>query len=75
MFGSDWFMLALLPESDKFLGQYRRIFEDHFSDKYERFLGGNALTFLGFDDTANANCQRTRATYERHGADIPSWLS
>ncbi|HSK24482.1 MAG TPA: amidohydrolase family protein [Egicoccus sp.] len=74
MFGTDWFMLAILPEHDQFLDRYDELYRAAFGDEAtEAFLGGTALRFLGFDDPANANAQRVRRRYA--GLDVPDWLA
>lgn len=77
MFGSDWYMLAAMPEADRFLATYRKAYQQAFgAAKTRRFLGANALRFLGFDDAQNPNNQRVRARYERHApANLPAWLA
>ena len=76
MFGSDWYMLATHPDYRNFLADYERHYRDRFGDeRTERFLGGNALTFLGFDDPTNANNRRLVARYRRFEADLPHWLA
>ena len=76
MFGSDWYMLASHPDHRNFLADYERHYRSRFGDeRAERFLGGNALTFLGFDDPTNANNRRLVARYRRFEADLPHWLA
>jgi predicted TIM-barrel fold metal-dependent hydrolase len=76
MYGSDWYMLALHPECERFLDTYRELFERRFgSEATAAFMGNTALRFLGFGDVANQNAQRLRARYERFAPDrIPTWL-
>lgn len=67
MYGSDWYMLAALPEHEEFLDNYESLYRARFDDAAtDDFLGGNALRFPGFDDAANKNAQRLRARYEEH---------
>ena len=74
MFGTDWYMLAILPEHDQFLDRYEQAYRARFGDaRTDAFLGGNALRFLGFDDPANANARRLRDRYAGH--DLPDWLA
>lgn len=74
MFGTDWFMLAILPEHDQFLDRYEQLYREAFGDEATRaFMGGTALRFLGFDDPANANAERVRRRYA--GLDAPDWLA
>jgi predicted TIM-barrel fold metal-dependent hydrolase len=76
MYGSDWFMVAIHPEYERFLSVYRDLFGRFGPERTDRFLGGNALTFLGFDDPSNKNAQRLLARYQRFAPDrIPSWLA
>ena len=77
MFGTDWFMLAIHREHEDFLDQYRDAYRSRFGDaRTESFLGSNALAFLGFDSTSNANNQRLRQRYETYAPDrIPDWLA
>jgi predicted TIM-barrel fold metal-dependent hydrolase len=75
MYGSDWFMVAIHPEYEQFLGRYTELFGRFGSERTDRFLGGNALSFLGFDDPSNKNAQRLLARYQRFAPDrVPSWL-
>jgi predicted TIM-barrel fold metal-dependent hydrolase len=74
MFGTDWYMLAILPEHDQFLDRYEQAYRDRFGDaRTEAFLGANALRFLGFDDAGNANNRRARDRYR--GQALPDWLA
>jgi predicted TIM-barrel fold metal-dependent hydrolase len=77
MYGSDWYMVAVQPEHQEFLSEYRRRYQDRFgADHTARFLAGNALAFLGFDDPGNANNRRLRERYRRFGrGDLPEWLA
>jgi predicted TIM-barrel fold metal-dependent hydrolase len=77
MYGSDWFMLAILPKHEAFLDNYRNLYRNRFGNSTtEQFLGKNALTFLGFDDPDNANTKRLRKRYETHAPDrMPAWLA
>jgi predicted TIM-barrel fold metal-dependent hydrolase len=74
MFGSDWYMLAILPDHEQFLVSYEQAYRDRFgAARTDAFLGANALRFLGFDDPGNANNQRVRDRYNGH--DLPDWLA
>jgi predicted TIM-barrel fold metal-dependent hydrolase len=77
MFGSDWYMVALHPEADRFLSAYRALYEGRFGAEVGRgFMGGTALRFLGFNDPANANALRLRTRYEGFApARMPTWLA
>lgn len=77
MFGTDWYMLALHPRHEDFLATYESEFRQRFGDdRTQRFLGGNALSFLGFGEQQNQNAQRLRARYERYAPErTPEWLS
>jgi predicted TIM-barrel fold metal-dependent hydrolase len=77
MFGSDWFMLASLPNHQQFLDTYRDLFEQQFGQPAtQNFLGGNALRFLGFADPGTKNADRLRDHYRRHASsDTPRWLA
>lgn len=83
MYGSDWSMLALLPETKQFRRRYEELFRDQFGDDAtERFMGAAALEFLGFSpqavsstpDQENQNAKRLRERYTRHQAARPAWL-
>lgn len=74
MFGTDWFMLAILPEHHLFLERYEDLYRTAFGDAAtEAFLAGTALRFLGFDDATNGNAQRLLRRYD--GRDVPHWLA
>lgn len=75
MYGSDWYMVAIHPRHDAFLTTYRDLYQQRFGDAgTERFLGGNALAFLGFDPL-NKNGERLLARYERFApGSVPPWL-
>jgi predicted TIM-barrel fold metal-dependent hydrolase len=77
MFGSDWYMVALHPDADRFLTEYRALYEGRFgADAGAAFMGGTALRFLGFDDAENANAMRLRARYDRFAPTrVPPWLA
>jgi predicted TIM-barrel fold metal-dependent hydrolase len=77
MYGSDWFMVALLPDHERFLATYRSLYRARFGiSRTRRFLGRNALRFLGFDDPGNKNAQRLAAFYARHAPGRePAWLA
>ena len=71
-------MEAIHPEPDEFLENYRNAFDKHLGDAGHggRFLGANALHFLGFDDPTNQNNNRLRARYDgSHPDRVPSWLA
>lgn len=75
MFGTDWFMVASHRHHEEFLTRMRSEYEARFDPAaVERFLGGAALSFLGFDDPTNRNNQRLRARYDRGGFARPGWL-
>lgn len=75
MFGTDWFMVATHRDFEEFLTRFRKAYEDNFEpDEVEAFLGGSALSFLGFDDETNKNNIRLRARYEQAGFTRPDWL-
>jgi predicted TIM-barrel fold metal-dependent hydrolase len=75
MFGSDWFMEALHPESDDFLSQYEDFFAKVRNSDQEGFLGGRALKFLGFGDSENRNNARLWNRYQQFApARTPAWL-
>ncbi|HEX5936594.1 MAG TPA: amidohydrolase family protein [Actinomycetota bacterium] len=77
MYGSDWFMVAIHPESEEFLDTYERLFRDRFDAAITAdFLGGAARRFLGFDDPSNKNTLRLRERYRRFAPRrVPGWLS
>jgi predicted TIM-barrel fold metal-dependent hydrolase len=78
MYGTDWFMEAIHPQPERFLQSYRAAYDRHFGDRAAtaRFMGDNALRFLGFDDPANKNAVRLRARYDRFApGQAPAWLA
>lgn len=77
MYGSDWLMLAILPKHDEFRQGYQSLYDEAFREpvRTERFMGGAALSFLGFDDPTNPNNQRLRARYLAAVAETPTWLA
>ena len=75
MYGSDWYMLALLPNWPLFIHEYRQRYSDTFGQPAAgRFMGGAALEFLGFTTPGNRNRDRLLARYQRVGAALPAWL-
>jgi hypothetical protein len=77
MYGSDWYMLALYPEWEKFLSTYGDLYRAKFgADATDAFLGGNALRFLGFGDPDNENNRRLWERYQRYAPNrVPGWLA
>ena len=77
MYGSDWYMLAILPNLDRFMEDYRSAYAVAFgSTATESFMGERALAFLGFDDPANRNAIRLRERYETYAPHrLPDWLA
>jgi len=77
MYGSDWFMLAAVPDNEGFLATYSELFRAEFGDAAtDRFLGGAARSFLGFDREDNKNRKRLVKRYEEHAPGrTPSWLT
>ena len=81
MYGTDWYMLAILPNLDTFMDTYRTAYQDTFPKEtfpgaVDAFFGDRALSFLGFDDAQNRNCVRLRTRYEKYAPmRMPSWLS
>jgi predicted TIM-barrel fold metal-dependent hydrolase len=77
MYGSDWFMVAMQPGYEKFLREYQDNYTAAFDEEMaSKFLGGNALSFLGFDDPANKNTLRLAARYKKFAPDRkPAWLA
>jgi predicted TIM-barrel fold metal-dependent hydrolase len=78
MYGTDWFMEAIHPQPERFLESYRAAYDRHLGDPAAtaRFMGGNALGFLGFDDPDNKNAVRLRARYVRFAPErVPAWLA
>jgi predicted TIM-barrel fold metal-dependent hydrolase len=75
MFGTDWFMVASHRHHEEFLTRFRREYEARFdAGAVAAFLGGTALSFLGFDDPSNKNNRRLRARYDQGGFPRPAWL-
>lgn len=75
MFGTDWYMLASHRDYEEFLRRVRDTYAATFTDGVDRFMGGAALSFLGFDDPANQNNRRLRARYEHFRFPVPGWLA
>jgi predicted TIM-barrel fold metal-dependent hydrolase len=77
MFGSDWFMVALHKDHERFLETYEQEFKARFgAEPTSDFLGGTARRFLGFDEPNNRNAKRLHARYEQFAPDrVPSWLA
>jgi predicted TIM-barrel fold metal-dependent hydrolase len=76
MYGTDWFMLAIYPDWEKFLSTYRDLYRAKFDEEEtDDFLGGNALRFLGFGDPANENNRRLWQRYQTYAPNqVPDWL-
>lgn len=76
MYGTDWYMLAVYPEWQKFLSTYRDLYRDKLgAGPADDFMGGNALRFLGFGDPGNKNNRRLWDRYERYAPGrAPAWL-
>ncbi|MFC7496297.1 MULTISPECIES: amidohydrolase family protein [unclassified Nocardioides] len=77
MYGSDWYMLAILPNVDDFMADYRGAYAAEFgANATDEFMGERALAFLGFDDPKNKNAVRLRERYERYAPHrMPAWLA
>jgi predicted TIM-barrel fold metal-dependent hydrolase len=77
MYGTDWFMLAIFPDWEKFLSTYRDLYRAKFDEaETDAFLGGNALRFLGFGDPANENNRRLWQRYQTYAPNqVPGWLA
>ncbi|MFK4084168.1 amidohydrolase family protein [Kribbella sp. NPDC020789] len=77
MYGTDWYMVAIYPEWEKFLRTYRDLYRDKLGQgPVDDFMGGNALRFLGFGDPGNKNNRRLWDRYERYAPDrTPAWLA
>lgn len=77
MFGSDWYMLAIQPDHDRFLSTYRTAYRQRFgTSRTNAFLGRNALRFLGFSDKRSKSAVRLTARYQAHApANHPRWLA
>lgn len=77
MYGSDWYMLAILPNLNDFVTHYTTAYRQKFGEPaVHDFLGARALSFLGFDDPKNKNRQRLRDRYDRYAPDsMPKWLT
>ena len=74
LFGTDWYMEAINPRAEDFVETWRTRYRAEFGDEAaERFLGHNALAFLGFTP-GTKNAQRLEARYARFGVPAPSWL-
>lgn len=77
LYGSDWYMLAILPNLDDFMSHYREAYQEAFGGSATTaFFGSRALSFLGFDSPANQNCVRLRARYTKYASErMPGWLA
>ena len=75
LFGTDWFMVASHHRYPQFLTEIRDRYAERFPNDVDAFMGGNALSFLGFDDPANGNTVRLRARYAQHLVTPPAWLA
>ncbi|WP_185445123.1 amidohydrolase family protein [Kribbella qitaiheensis] len=77
MYGTDWFMLAIYPDWEKFLSTYRDLYRAKFdAAATDAFLGGNALRFLGFGDPTNKNNRRLWQRYQTYAPNqLPDWLA
>jgi predicted TIM-barrel fold metal-dependent hydrolase len=75
MFGTDWYMAASQAGYERFLDALRDTYQARFDTGLDRFLGGAALSFLGFDDPANHNNRRLHARYQAHRFAPPPWLA
>ncbi|WP_432877208.1 amidohydrolase family protein [Kribbella sp. CA-245084] len=77
MYGTDWFMLAIYPDWDRFFTTYRDLYRDKLgAGPTNDFLGTNALHFLGFGDPTNQNNRRLWEWYAKYAADhTPAWLA
>lgn len=74
MYGSDWYMAARHAGFEGLLDLTREAYAARFGDLESRFLGGAALSFLGFDDAANHNRQRLVNRCAALGVEPPVWL-
>ena len=77
MFGSDWYMVAIHPEHDRFLDQYEDAYQATFKDDKatDAFLGGTAMRFLGLDKASSGNSKRLADRYARYApGKEPDWL-
>jgi amidohydrolase family protein len=77
MYGSDWFMDKLNPGG---ASQYLQTLEAAVGAEVppatlERFLGTNALEFLGLNDPASGNSRRLRQFYAGLKVSPPRWLA
>jgi predicted TIM-barrel fold metal-dependent hydrolase len=75
MFGTDWFMVASHHEFESFFSTVRTAYAARFPQSLDRFMGGAAISFLGFDDPDNANTRRVRARFGSLGMTPPTWLA
>ena len=80
MFGTDWYMVANHRDFKEFLVEFRSEYgkafpENQFPGARDDFMGGNALRFLGFDDSHSKNTQRVVKRYRDLNAAIPGWLT
>jgi predicted TIM-barrel fold metal-dependent hydrolase len=75
MFGTDWYMVASHRDHEQFLDALRDMYQAHFDTGLDRFMGGAALSFLGFDDPTNLNNQRLHTRYHTLGFTPPPWLT
>lgn len=80
MFGSDYWMNTLAPDHHDYLTGFDRHYGEAFGDDArDRFMGGNALRWLGITgendrpDRENANRRRLVTFYGPH--PLPGWLT
>lgn len=80
LYGSDWWMNEFEGSPERYYDNVRDIFQAHFPERLDDFMGGNALRFLGFrkqDGTVNdcnPNWQRLVKYYKKSGCKKPGWL-
>jgi predicted TIM-barrel fold metal-dependent hydrolase len=75
MFGTDWYMVASHDGYERFHDRVRADYASRFPGSVDAFMGGSALSFLGFDDPTDKNNRRLKARFERVGAPPPEWLA
>lgn len=75
MFGTDWFMVASHHDFESFLTTVQAAYAVRFPESVDRFMGGAALSFLGFDDPGNANTRRVRTRFASLAMAQPPWLT
>jgi predicted TIM-barrel fold metal-dependent hydrolase len=68
MYGSDYWLNALEPNSERFVDTFSALYRAHFPELHTDFFGTNALRFLGFVDD-----QGQKSAHNRNRARLTAW--